>query len=219
MAKAARKDTPPATTSMREQIHEFKRNQVLNEAAALFYDEGYHATTLNAIAQRLGVTKPFIYYHFENKAEILAELCRPTIEKVNQTLDEALAAEGSTATRLYQAIVAITEATLKDQRITTIYFREEKNFTPDAIAVLNQMRKSFDNKLRILLDEGIDKGEFQVADSRFCSQAISGMINWSFMWFKENGRFTMLEVSHQMAALAIQMVTAKVTLPNAYTYK
>src|SRR3546814_18199740 len=129
MAKAKHKETSPATSSMREQIHEFKRNQVLNEAAALFYDEGYHSTTLSAIAQRLGVTKPFIYYHFENKAEILAELCLPTIEKVNQALDEALATEGSTATRLSKAIVAIPEATLKAQKITTIYLREEKNFT------------------------------------------------------------------------------------------
>src|SRR3546814_215337 len=168
IAKAKHKGTSPATSTMPEQIHEFKRNQVLNEAAALFYDEGYHSTTLSAIAQRLGVTKPFIYYHFENKAEILAELCRPTIEKVNQALDEALATEGSTATRLYKAIVAITEATLQDQKITTIYFREEKNFTADAIAEINQMRKSFDNKLRILLDEGIDKEEFHVVDSRFC---------------------------------------------------
>src|SRR3546814_2800584 len=78
------------------------------------------------------------------------------------------------------------------------------------------MRKSFDNKLRILLDEGIDKEEFHVVDSRFCSQAISGMINWGFMWFNPNGRFTILEASHQMATLVTQMVTAKFTLPNAY---
>src|SRR3546814_16660122 len=84
MAKAKHKETSPATSSMREQIHEFKRNQVLNEAAALFYDEGYHSTTLSAIAQRLGVTKPFIYYHFENKAEILAELCRSEERRVGK---------------------------------------------------------------------------------------------------------------------------------------
>src|SRR3546814_8535372 len=76
------------------------------------------------------------------------------------------------------------------------------------------MRKSFGNKLRILLDEGIDKEEFHVVDSRFCSQAISGMINWGFMWFNQNGRFTILEASHQMATLVTQMVTAKLTLPN-----
>src|SRR3546814_11630594 len=78
------------------------------------------------------------------------------------------------------------------------------------------MRKSFDNKLRILLDEGIDKEEFHVVDSRFCSQAISGMINWGFMWFNPNGRFTILEARHQMATLVPQMVTAKFTLPNRY---
>ena len=216
MGKTNKQTTTSATSSMREQIHEFKKNQVLNEAAALFYSEGYHATTLSAIADRLGVTKPFIYYHFENKAEILAELCRPVIKQVNRTLDDAINAEGSAATRLYQAIVSITEATLQNQRITTIYFREEKNFTPEAITELNQMRKSFDNKLRILLDEGIDKGEFHITDSRFCAQAISGMINWSFRWFNPEGRLTMLEASHQMAQLALQMVATHATSVSAY---
>jgi AcrR family transcriptional regulator len=45
---------------MREEIQAFKRERILQEAVALFYANGFTATTLDDIAAALGVTKPFI---------------------------------------------------------------------------------------------------------------------------------------------------------------
>ena len=65
---------------MREEILAYKRERIIEEAVKLFYARGFTGTTLDDIAAELGVTKPFIYTHFRSKVELLAALCKPTIE-------------------------------------------------------------------------------------------------------------------------------------------
>jgi AcrR family transcriptional regulator len=50
------------------------RERILDVALELFNDQGYDATSLREIAERLGITKAAIYYHFQSKADILFEL-------------------------------------------------------------------------------------------------------------------------------------------------
>jgi AcrR family transcriptional regulator len=50
------------------------RDRILDVALELFNDQGYDKTSLREIAERLGVTKAALYYHFERKEEILLEL-------------------------------------------------------------------------------------------------------------------------------------------------
>ncbi len=50
------------------------RELILDVALDLFVDQGYEATSLRQIAERLGVTKAALYYHFEAKEDILMAL-------------------------------------------------------------------------------------------------------------------------------------------------
>ena len=47
----------------------------VEEAVAQFFDKGYEATSLESIAESLGVTKQFIYSRFRSKAELLVSIC------------------------------------------------------------------------------------------------------------------------------------------------
>jgi AcrR family transcriptional regulator len=52
------------------------RERILEVALTLFNEQGYDKTSLREIAERLDVTKAALYYHFERKEDILAELRR-----------------------------------------------------------------------------------------------------------------------------------------------
>jgi AcrR family transcriptional regulator len=66
---------------------------MLSTARDLFYEVGFHGTTVRDIAGRVGVTVPALYYHHSNKEAILAALLdrsiRSVIERCEQALDEA----------------------------------------------------------------------------------------------------------------------------------
>lgn len=50
------------------------KQQILHAAYALFYARGFHRVSVDAIADRAGITKRTIYYHFKSKDDIVAEV-------------------------------------------------------------------------------------------------------------------------------------------------
>jgi len=194
--------------AMREEILAYKRERILEEAVKLFYERGFTGTTLDDIAAELGVTKPFIYTHFRSKTELLAALCQPTIELSLDAVTQAANGPGSPTERLYRAIAGFTEVVLTRQANIAIYFREEKNLSPDALGEINALRKKFDRVLSKLLTEGVAAGAFDVQDVSLTALALGGMISWAYTWHRPEGRLTLGDMCDRMGGLALQMVGA-----------
>jgi AcrR family transcriptional regulator len=195
--------------AMREEILAYKRERILEEAVKLFYERGFTGTTLDDIAAELGVTKPFIYTHFRSKTDLLAALCKPTIELSLDAVARAAKSPGSPTARLHHAIADFTQVVLSRQANIAIYFREEKNLAPDALTEINALRKKFDRVLSNLLHEGVTAGEFDVGDVNLAALAIGGMISWAYTWHRPEGRLALEEMCQRMADLALQMVGAQ----------
>jgi AcrR family transcriptional regulator len=191
---------------MREEILAYKRERIIEEAVKLFYQRGFTGTTLDDIAAELGVTKPFIYTHFRSKTDLLAALCKPTIELSLAAVTRGSQTAGSPAARLHRAIMGFTQVVLSRQANIAIYFREEKNLAPAALAEINALRKKFDRVLSNLLREGVAAGEFDVRDVNLAALAIGGMISWAYTWHRPEGRLALDEMCQRMADLALQMV-------------
>jgi AcrR family transcriptional regulator len=192
--------------AMREEILAYKRERILEEAVKLFYERGFTGTTLDDIAAELGVTKPFIYTHFRSKTDLLAALCMPTIELSLEAVSRAAKGLGSPTERLQRAIMDFTQVVLSRQANIAIYFREEKNLSPDALAEINALRKRFDRVLSKLLVEGVAASEFDIKDVSLTALAIGGMISWAYTWHRTEGRLALDDMCERMAELALQMV-------------
>jgi AcrR family transcriptional regulator len=191
---------------MREEISAYKRERILEEAVKLFYERGFSGTTLDDIAGKLGVTKPFIYTHFRSKVELLEAICRPTIEMSLAAIADAAAQTGSAADRLFLGVVAFTKVVLTRQANIAVFFREEKNLSAAGLDDINALRKRFDRVLSGLLEEGTNSGEFQIADIRVAALAIGGMVSWAYTWYQPGGRLSIDDVGTHMARYAIGMV-------------
>src|SRR6266700_734276 len=198
---------------MREEILAYKRERILEEAVKLFYEHGFTGTTLDDIAAELGVTKPFIYTHFRGKVELLAALCKPTIELSLRAVTEAAAQQGTTTERLRHAITDFTKVVLQRQPNIAIYFREEKNLSPQALAEINVLRRHFDHVLSDLLIEGVAAGEFEIQDHSLAALALGGMISWAYTLYRPSGRLTLEETAARMADLGLRMAGVRVAIP------
>jgi AcrR family transcriptional regulator len=194
---------------MREEISAYKRERILEEAVKLFYERGFSGTTLDDIAGKLGVTKPFIYTHFRSKVELLEAICRPTIEMSLAAISQAAGQGGSASERLFSGIVEFSKVVLQRQANIAVYFREEKNLSEAGLADINALRKRFDRVLSDLLQEGANAGEFSITDIRVAALAIGGMVSWAYTWYQPGGRLSISDVGTEMARFAIQMVGAR----------
>ena len=73
------------------------RQQILETAQRLFAELGYDATSLQMIADEMGLTKAAVYYHFRAKSDILHAIMQPGIDWIKALLDEAAAMRGRRA--------------------------------------------------------------------------------------------------------------------------
>jgi AcrR family transcriptional regulator len=191
-----------------------KRDRILQEAARLFFERGYLQTSVEAIAERLGATKPFVYYHFQSKAEILVEICEQSNRDVLLAAESAMSAPGSPRDRFEQFLSDFTNVALLQHQHVAIYFREEISLPAQAAERIRQMRKSINMRLTALLNEGVASGEFQIEDTRICALVIAGMSSYAFAWYREDGRLDQQEVTQRIVKMALNLVGVQSKLPG-----
>jgi AcrR family transcriptional regulator len=89
--------SPVRGLSSRAVQAEQTRQQIVETAQRLFEERGYNSTSLQSIADELGLTKAAVYYHFRAKGDILHAVMKPGIRQLARLLDEAEALRGRRA--------------------------------------------------------------------------------------------------------------------------
>lgn len=195
--------------AIREEVAALKRARTLNAAVDLFYENGYDKTTLEAVAERLSVTKPFIYSHFNSKADLLADICARGISASLEAMHSVKALDVSPTERLTLLGQRFVTAVLENQMYIAIFTREEKGLAPADLERINAMRRAFDKELTDLIREGVKAGEFEVSDPHLAALSIGGMVSWAYVWFRPEGRLSVAQAAEEMTKLILAMVKAK----------
>ena len=199
-----------ADASLKEELALFKRRRIREEAAHLFFQVGYESATIDAIAERLQVTKPFIYSYYKNKGEILFDISRLGITLSLAALDDCLATPGTHWDRLKLIIDHVTRLIVDNEECIVVYQREEKNLEPAAAREIRELRSLFDHRIARLLIDGTEAGEFAVENTGITATTIGGMMSWVALWHNPDGRWSVSEIT----ATLIQNIERMVRPPG-----
>ena len=92
------------------------KEKVLDAAYYLFYEQGYHATTVDQIIARSGVSKPTVYTHFSTKEDLCVAYLRDRSKKEQESLQKKIE-DAESAEARYMAVIR----NVKDRLIATNY--------------------------------------------------------------------------------------------------
>jgi AcrR family transcriptional regulator len=92
--------------SRREAVNGHKRDLILDAAKQIFAEEGLEGASLRAIAVRAGYTAAALYFHFESKEAIYADVLRASLASLGAAVDRAVAQAKSPAQRLEAAAMS-----------------------------------------------------------------------------------------------------------------
>ena len=198
-----------APEDIRDAVARLKRERIIATAVDLFYNKGLSNTTLEEVADKMNVTKPFIYSQFKSKSDLLAEICSRGIRASLDALNRAVASEGSATDKLQTLARDFMLAVMVNQAHIAIYNREEKHLSAEDSEAINDMRREFDRKFCALLTEGVASGEFVVDDVQLASLAIGGIVSWSYVWYRPEGRLSQAETADRVADLVMALVQCK----------
>lgn len=199
---------PNARGNIKQQVASLKREGILEVATRLFVRHGYHGCSMDAIANAIGVTKPFIYYQFRDKAEILAAICRFGAERTLSAIGEAEALAGGNEQRLNFFCVRLAEIVIRHGQYLMVYMRELGNLSEQHRHALVQMRDEIDQRVSRLIAAGAAAGEFEVREPLIAARAITGMLSYIYMWHRDSDPIPDEELGRTMAEIAMRTLFA-----------
>ncbi|HEX6405423.1 MAG TPA: TetR family transcriptional regulator [Pseudonocardiaceae bacterium] len=132
------------------------REQIRTLALELFAERGYDATSLREIAERLGITKAAVYYHFKTKEEILASLVDDFFAEIDELVNWAQHQPASAATR--EQVLRRYHALLRERATPLAQLLHEGQAALRDVAAGAQLRSRFDRLADLLVDCG-DRGD------------------------------------------------------------
>lgn len=175
-----------------------RRAEILHAALRAFREKGYHATTLDDIADRVGIGNTALYHYFPDKESILYECHRESLAEVHRLLAEATSQYESAAAQLAYVIrehVRVMTETLEGSPLAF----EVSALDPDHQAEVIAERDRYERGLRTIIVRGQRAGEFRSVDPKIATFAILGAINWIARWFRPDGAIHTQELGREFA--------------------
>ncbi|GAA2857159.1 TetR/AcrR family transcriptional regulator [Pseudonocardia halophobica] len=188
-----------AGTARRELVE----NELYEHATRLFAERGFAGTSLQDIADALGITRPALYYYVKSKDELLAKL---VTEVTNGPLDElnALVERDEDPVRRLRGIVEVIvgRRTTQPARFRLL-IRSEAELPAELTTAYDESRRAVLKVIAGVVDDGVRAGRFRPVDARVAALGVLGMCNWVAWWFHPGGRDTAASVTDQLADMAV----------------
>ncbi|MCO5731657.1 TetR/AcrR family transcriptional regulator [Rhizobium sp. SSA_523] len=168
------------------------KDEIIQAAAELFMDLGYTATSIDAIAEKLGATKGRVYHYFDSKAEIFFAIQRTAMERLAATV-EPIARSGETAEmRLCKMADAHLSRLLGDLAIQKVAVQGLERYLFEAsgyryvhtLRDINKLRDDYEELFAEVIDEGSRKGVFVDLPPRLLTKPFFGTLNWVTVWYR-----------------------------------
>lgn len=164
-----------------------RRDEILHAALRAFRERGYHGTTLEDIAGRVGLRNTALYHYFPDKEAILYECHRRSLDELERVMREARERFGTSSERLAHVIRGHVRVMTEVLDGSPLAF-EVHALSPGHQAEVVARRDRFETELRRLVAEGVEAGEFRTVDPKTAAFVILGSINWIARWYRPEGR-------------------------------
>ena len=180
------------------------RDDILMAAAQVFNQKGYHAASMQDIANTVHLQKASLYHHVSSKQEILLELLDRALELLIKRLQKVVDQSDLPEQKLRDAICTYLETLAEFQDLAAVLILEHRSLPPELNEVHIPRRDRFERIWRDLICEGKVAGIFNCADPALASRALLGVLNWTITWYRPDGPLTATEIADQFADLFLK---------------
>lgn len=144
---------PVTNGELRVIQHSAARTRVLDAALALFAEHGVSGTSLQMIADAVGITKAAVYHQFRTKEQIVLAVTERELGRLGPALEEA-EAHGDGPQARDALLVHVIDMAVRDRRLVRTL-----QFDPVVVRLLAEhepFQRFMDRLYRVLLREGED---------------------------------------------------------------
>jgi len=181
---------------------------IYRAAAQIICEKGYDATSMNDIAEAVGITKAGIYHHISGKRDLLFGIMNYGMDELDeQVIVPARAvddAERRLRTIITNHVQLITSRSTPDgNNAVTIIVDEVAGLTPAQRRKIDERKRAYVDLVRETLKQLDKEGKLRDVDHTTASFSLLGMILWLSRWYKPDGRLTPQQISAEVTKIAL----------------
>jgi AcrR family transcriptional regulator len=174
------------------------KQKIIKASTDLFYEHGFVKASIRDIVRKVGVTNAAFYNHFKSKDEILYHIIEEIGTTLLEELQKAADANGDPKECLKEMIFRQVCLMSRRRKEIKIYMEEQYQLpTVMKKQAMKQHRRIYDfykEKVSGMKARGLMYG----LDATVVTFAIFAMMNWSYRWFRDNGKLCIEEVADQI---------------------
>lgn len=149
----------------------------MEAAGAMFAERGFDGVSVADIASASGISTGLIYYHFKDKHALYESVVRESVHLLEDAAIRTLADQGRPIERIEAFIIeymGLLENELAVMRLLVRTFTDTSGHIPEH--VLMRTASTID-RVQLVIDEGIEAGEFRPVDSHLAATALFALVN------------------------------------------
>ncbi len=199
---------PPKVRRSRDVGARFE--EIVDVAATLFSEQGYAATSIQDIADSVGILKGSLYHYIHTKEDLLDAVIREAHLRTAALGVNALEMEGDALAKLsYVVEHHLMEATINQAKVR-VFYQEAKFLSPERLAGILATRDSYEHSIRQIIAAGQREGTIAPhLDPVLTAIAILSVLNSVQLWFRPDGARSLEEVTESFSDLILRSVSAQ----------
>jgi len=197
----------------------WRKAEIIDAAAHCFMERGYHATTVDDVANRLGCTKGRIYHYYDSKTDLFFDVHHEGMERLFTALAPALDTKGTGLARLEAMCLAHAEAMLEHHTYENVVAQgvnlHRFDGSPEHRATVRGLidsRDRFEGHFKQALTDAMKDGSIRTVDVAVTAKVILGALQWSIFWYrpaKGDDAATRRDLARRMVDPLIQGLRAR----------
>jgi len=181
-----------------------RETELRSAATRLFRQRGYHATSMQDLAEALGMNRGSLYHYIESKEDLLWAILDRTFDLLDDRVVHLLRTDAPPLERLTAAIRAHLGVAADHADEMSLIQIELRSLAPDRRARLIERRDAYEAAWRQALADGVAAGELRSVDVRLAGIGILSVCNWFTQWYRPGGALCVDEIADAFAGLFLQ---------------
>jgi len=186
-----------------------QKSDILQAAAQIFRRKGYHAASMQDIADAVHLQKASLYHHVTGKQDILLAILDKALDLLIDDLQQVVDSDLAPEEKIRRAMQIYIERLTEDTSLAAVLLLEYRSLEPDLRVRHIERRDRYDHLWRGLIREGVEANLFRPVDEAVATFALLGVQNWMITWFRQDGRFTARQLADQFCDLFINGVRVR----------
>ena len=179
------------------------REDILEAAAQVFRQKGFHGTSMQDIAKAVNLQKPSLYHHVSSKQEILLALLDRALEILLERISVISSQDIPADKKLREMIRAYLEILAENMDLAAVLLFEHRSLERKQHARHVPNRDKFESLWRDVLKEGVSAQRFVCEDPALTTRAILGILNWTITWYRPDGALEIDQIADQYSDLLL----------------